>query len=66
VWEPRELEQVEREEREAQLRLAAAREQAMTSEGEVPKEHHDLVRKLEAEWKQALERLERARHPSED
>ena len=59
---PKLLEQVERTEREAKLRLAAAREQARMDEGELPAEHHELIRKLEAEWKQARERLHRVRH----
>ncbi len=57
------LEQVERAEREARLRLAAAREQA---QGEAPGEHHELIHKLEAEWKHALERLHTARHAARD
>jgi hypothetical protein len=64
--EPREFEQVQREERDAQLRLAAAREQARMSDGEAPTEHHELIHKLEAEWKRARERLEQARHHGKD
>ena len=64
--EPRQLEQIEREESEARLRLAAAREQALMNEGEAPSEHHEIIHKLEAEWKHALERLHRARQPAED
>jgi hypothetical protein len=66
VPEPRQLEQVEREESEARLRLAAAREQALMNEGEAPSEHHEIIHKLEAEWKHALERLHRARHAAQD
>lgn len=63
---PDELQQVEREEREAQLRLAAAREQAKMNDGEAPTEHHELLHKLEEEWKRARERLERSRHGAKD
>jgi len=66
VPEPHQLEQVEREESEARLRLAAAREQALMNEGEAPSEHHEIIHKLEAEWKHALERLHRARQHAED
>jgi hypothetical protein len=66
VWEPQQLEQVEREENEARLRLEAAREQALMNEGEVPSEHHELIHKLEADWKHALERLHQARQAAED
>ncbi len=62
MWE---LEQVEREEREARLRLEAAREQARMNDGEAPHEHHELIHKLEAEWKHALERLHGARQAPE-
>jgi hypothetical protein len=58
VPNPKQLEQVEREEREARLRLSAAREEAR---GGVPREHHELIHKLEAEWKHALDRLHRVR-----
>jgi hypothetical protein len=57
------LEQVEREERDARLRLAAAREQA---QDDAPHEHHELLHKLEAEWKQALGRLHHARKGAQD
>jgi hypothetical protein len=60
-----ELEQIEREEREARERLEAARERHMTADGEIPHEHHELIHKLEAEWKHAVERLEHARHSHE-
>ena len=65
MWEPQQLEQVEREENEARLRLEAAREQALMNEGEVPSEHHELIHKLEADWKHALERLHQARQAAE-
>ena len=57
------LEQVERDEREARLRLAAARQQG---QGDAPAEHHELIHKLEAEWKHALERLHRTRQGGQD
>ena len=60
---PQLVEQVEREEREARLRSAAAREQA---QGDTPGEHHALIHKLETEWKHALERLHRTRHAAQD
>ena len=60
------LMEVERNEREARLRLEAAREQASMNEAEAPREHLDLIAKLEAEWKHAKERLHAARHASDD
>jgi hypothetical protein len=66
VPEPRQLQQVVREENESRLRLAAAREQALMVDGEVPSEHHELIHKLEAEWKHALEHLHRTRRAAED
>jgi len=63
VPNPKQLEQVERQEQEARLRLTAAREQA---HGDAPREHHELVHKLEAEWKHALDRLHRARQNAQD
>lgn len=59
--EPDELFAVEREEQEARLRLAEARNQAKLADGEVPPEHHELLHKLEADWKHALEHLHRVR-----
>ena len=56
-----EFEEIERQEREARQRLEAAREQNKMDEGEAPHQQPELIRKLEAEWKQALERLHRAR-----
>ncbi len=56
-----ELEMVEREEHAARLRLSEARDRTLMADGEVPPEHHELVRKLEADWKHALERLHRTR-----
>jgi hypothetical protein len=65
VYEPRELEAIEREEHEARLRLAEARDRTMMNEGEAPTEHQELLRTLEADWKHALERLHRIRGDAE-
>lgn len=62
----RSLPAVGQQEHEARLRLAAAREQALMDDGEASREHHELIHKLEAEWKHALERLNRARQGGED
>jgi len=56
-----ELEEIERDERAARERLEAARERNLMVDGEIPHEHHELLHRLEAEWKQARERLEHAR-----
>jgi hypothetical protein len=56
-YEPHEYDEVAREEQEARLRLAEARERARRDEGEAPPEHHELLRTLEEDWKRALERL---------
>ena len=64
--DPRELYQVERDEQEARLRLAAAREQALMNEGEAPTADHELIQRLEAEWKHALERRHHARGRHKD
>jgi vacuolar-type H+-ATPase subunit H len=63
---PRGLEQIEQEERDAQLRLAEAREQAKLNDGEASEEHNTLLQKLEDEWHRAVERLEQARHGKKD
>ncbi len=60
-----ELEMVEREEHAARLRLSEARDRTLMNEGEVPPEHHELIRTLEADWKHALERLHRLRGHAE-
>lgn len=65
VYEPPEYEEIEREEREARLRLAEAREQSRMNEGEAPPEHHELLRTLEEDWKRALERLQQFRGDAE-
>jgi hypothetical protein len=62
VYEPSQFEQIERDEREARLRLAEVRERAKMNEGEAPAEHHELIQKLEDEWHKARERLEQAHH----
>jgi len=59
--DPRELEMLAREEQDRREALAAARDRNMTDDGVIPSEHHELIHKLEAEWKEAVERLERAR-----
>jgi hypothetical protein len=56
-----EFEEIERQEREARLRLEAAREQKKMDEGEAQHERPELIRKLEEEWEQAVERLRRLR-----
>ena len=66
MYEPRELEAIEQEEREARLRLAEARDRATMDEGEAPTEDHEFLRALEADWKHALERLHRIRGHAED
>jgi vacuolar-type H+-ATPase subunit H len=60
------LEEISQREREARLRLADAREQAERTDGEASREHHELIHKLEAEWKHALEHLHRARQGGEE
>jgi hypothetical protein len=61
----RELQMVVQQEHEARTRLAAAREQARMIDGEAPSEHHELIHKLEAEWKHAVEHLHRTRQAAE-
>jgi hypothetical protein len=65
VWEPPELQTMVNEEQEKRLALAEARERAEMVDGEVPPEHHELIHRLEADWKHALERLHKARGTSE-
>jgi hypothetical protein len=60
-YEPRQYQAVERDELEARLRLAEARDKAEMNEGEAPTADHELIQRLEADWKHALERLHR--HP---
>jgi len=66
AYEPSQFEQIERDEQDAQLRLAEAREQARMNDGEAPAEHNALLQKLEDEWKKARELLEQARHGKKD
>lgn len=56
-----EFEEIARQERDAREALEAARERNLMDEGEAS--HESLISKLEAEWKAAVERLERARKP---
>ncbi len=65
MFEPGELEDVEREEHEARLRLSEARDRESLNEGEAPAQRHELLRTLEADWKRALERLHRMRGDAE-
>ena len=64
--EPSQYYQIEREEQEARLRLDAAREHQLENEGESPTADHELIERLEAEWKHALERLHLARKHSKE
>jgi uncharacterized alpha-E superfamily protein len=66
VDQQNELELIEQEEHAARLRLAEMRERVERSEGVAPKEHHELLRQLEAEWKHLADRLHRARHAASD
>ena len=59
---PLAIEMVERDAHRAQLRYAAARERPLMNEGEAPTQDKAMLRKLEQEWKDALERLRLARH----
>ncbi|HTU85772.1 MAG TPA: hypothetical protein VMF57_09380 [Solirubrobacteraceae bacterium] len=65
MFEPPELEEIEREEREARLRLAEARDREERNEGETPTADHELLQRLEADWKHALERLHHIRGHAE-
>jgi hypothetical protein len=64
--EPSQYYQIEREEQEARLRLDAARAQQLEDDGEAPTADHELIQRLEADWKHALERLHRARGHKEN
>ena len=61
---PQLLEPVERQEREARLRLEDARDRAPMNEDEAPSEHRELIHKLAAEWKHAACSCERPCRPS--
>ena len=58
---PEELEQVERVEHAAWLRLAEARDRYRMGDGIVPPEEHALLHKLIDEWRGAIERIHAAR-----
>lgn len=60
---PEQLEQVERAEQAARLRVSAARAEA---QGDAPHEHHELIHKLEAERKHAFDRLHQVRQNAPD
>jgi len=66
MFEPPEMVQIERQEREARLALRAAQEQARQNPDATTEEHHQLIHRLEAEWKHASERLHQARQASQD
>jgi hypothetical protein len=66
VFEPPELQEIAREEQEARLRLSEARDREERNEGETPTADHELIQRLEADWKRALERLHRIRGHSDD
>ena len=61
TYQPDELRAIEQEEQAARLRYEAAREAPRRNEGEAPTEDHELLERLETEWKRALERLHLAR-----
>lgn len=61
AYEPRELEQIVRDEQEARLRLDEARDKAEMNEGEAPTADHELLERLEADWKRLHERLHNIR-----
>ncbi len=60
-YEPSEFEAIEREEQDARLRLDEARDRARMNDGEATTEDKELLTRLEADWKHALERLHRIR-----
>jgi hypothetical protein len=59
--EPEEYIRLEREEQEARSRLEQARDRNELDDGVYEPEHHELIHKLEAEWKHAVERLKGSR-----
>jgi hypothetical protein len=65
MYNPLELEMIEREEHRTRLRYAAAKEQALMNDGKAPTEDEAVLRKLEADWKDALQHLQRARRHTE-
>lgn len=64
-YEPSQFEAIQRDEMEARLRLAEARDQAEMTDGEAPTADHELIQRLEADWKKALERLHHHRAHSD-
>ncbi len=54
-----ELAMLAQQEQTARERLEAARDRNLLDDGVAEHEHHALIHKLEAEWKEARERLER-------
>lgn len=59
-----EFEEIARRERESREALEAARDRNELDDGVSEHEHHQLIQKLEQEWQQAREHLERARGSS--
>ena len=64
--EPDEYIRLERDEQEARSRLEQARERNELDDGVYEPEHHELIHKLEEEWKHALGRLKHARGDTGD
>jgi hypothetical protein len=64
VDQQNELELIEREEREARLRVGEMRDRVERSEGEAATADQELLRKLEEEWERIKQRLHRARRAS--
>jgi len=58
---PLAMEMVERDAHRAELRYAEAKARSLLDEGEAPPEDKVLLRKLEQDWKEALQRLQAAR-----
>lgn len=65
VFEPPELELLEKELHDSEARLAAARQSVAESDEEPEEKDHEHIRKLEAEWQHAVERLHHARRAGE-
>lgn len=59
--EPEEYIRLVRDEQEARARLEQVRDRNDEDDGIYEPEHHELIHKLEAEWKHAVERLKH--HP---
>ena len=60
-YDPPEIEMAAREEHRAWLRLAEARDRHLMNEGEVQPEEYELLHSVHEEWREALDRLHRAR-----